>query len=142
MKLAHLKLLPVLAFLFSITFGSCSDTENRATEDEYREELQDNTEESLDEENEGRRIRLSDRIRNLETELDREIRELDQKIESGTAAEKVKWQIRREKLAMEREQLKNDLDNIGKEISNDWKQLENDIADRLDRISQDLRDDN
>lgn len=142
MKLSNFKFLPVLALLFSIAFSSCGDSQNRGTEEDYKEEMQDNPDDQFDNDKEGRRTRLSDRIRNLEIELDREIRDLDQKIESASATEKVKWQIRREKLAMEREQLKNDMDNIGKEISNDWKQLEEDIADRLDRISQDLRDDN
>lgn len=143
MKLSLFKLIPFAAILFAVSLVSCGDADN-SNDDQYSEEMQDTLDDRSDEDDnpDVRRTRLSDRIRNLEIELDKEITELDQKIETATTTEKVKWQIRREKLAMEREQLKNDLDKIGTDVSNDWQQLEEDIADRLDRIAQDLRDDN
>ncbi len=143
MKLSLSKLIPIAALFFTVSLVSCGEAGN-ANEEEYSEEMQDTVDDRLDENDnpEVRRTRLSDRIRNLEIELDREINELDQKMETASTTEKVKWQIRREKLAMEREQLKNDMDKIGTDVSNDWQQLEEDIADRLDRIAQDLRDDN
>src|SRR5690606_38539742 len=142
MNLSISNSLLLLTMIFTLSLLSCGDANINDNEIENSGEIQDTLYLQDKEDSLARRVRLSDRIKTLEIDLDREITELDRKLENATVAEKVKWEIRREKLAMEREQLKNDLDNLGEEVSNDWQQLEEDIADRLDRISEDLRDDN
>ncbi|MBK7427497.1 MAG: hypothetical protein IPI60_10960 [Saprospiraceae bacterium] len=103
MKLSISNFSWLLSLLFAFPIISCGDANNSADEQENSEEVEHTMYLEENDDSLTRRVRLSDRMRSVETELDRKIAELDQKIENGTEAEKVKWEVRRDKLKMERE---------------------------------------
>lgn len=70
----------LLSLLFAFSIISCGEANNSGDEQENSEEVEDTM--YLDENDDSltRRVRLSDRMRSVETDLEREITELDQKI--------------------------------------------------------------
>ncbi|MDO8972187.1 MAG: hypothetical protein Q7U74_15945, partial [Saprospiraceae bacterium] len=74
-------------------------------------------------------------------ELDAEIMELDRKIETASAQEKVKWQTRRRNLAQHRDELNADMKQVGNDMKDGWGDFKTATARKLDNISAALKED-
>ncbi|MBK8429668.1 MAG: hypothetical protein IPL27_28630 [Lewinellaceae bacterium] len=53
----------------------------------------------------------------------------------------MRWQERRKKLAAERDELNADMKRVGEDMKDGWSDFKTSVANKLDRISEDLKSD-
>jgi hypothetical protein len=72
-------------------------------------------------------------------EINRELEEMDRKIDNEKSESKQAWQERRSKLKEEKDVLEDRIDRAGDTSEKDWDQFKNDVDNDLDRLGNNVK---
>lgn len=73
-------------------------------------------------------------------ELNRELEEVDRKIESEKSESKQAWQQRRSELKEEKDLLEDRIERAGETSEKDWDQFKKEVDDDLDQLGRNVKD--
>lgn len=137
----------IVPAIVSLSLIAC-DNNNRQDRKNDRDEVQNSTtgsyrsveEDNIEDDFSAARDKVRTGWDSRMAEINRELEEIDRKIEREKSASKQAWQQRRSELKEEKEALEERIERTGETSEKDWDRFKKEVDDDLDQLGRNVKD--